>query len=165
MDILNIDPKVLLVQTGGFILLLIVFRLFLFAPILGVLDARRKEVDTQYSDAQSDREAAANLKTEYDKRLTSIEDEMRAKITEAVKDGQVMKDEILADSRAQADRILAKAHEEIARERDIAMGELRSKVVDLTVGAAGRLIEANLDTEKHRELISKVIDDLDGVLK
>jgi len=163
MDILNIDPKVLILQIGGFVLLLIVFKLFLFKPILDMLDARRSDVESQYANAEAQRTAADELKAQYEKSIAGIEDEMRAKITEAVKDGQRMREEIVSDSRAQADSILAKAQEEIVRERDKAITELKSTVADLAIEAAGKLIETNLDDARNRAFIGKVIDDLGAV--
>ena len=157
------DPKTLVVQLGGFILVLLVFKFFLFKPILDLLDARRNEIENQYEDAETKSKTAEELKTEYEKHLASIEDEMRAKIAEAVKQGQTTREEIIADSRAQADRILAKAQEEIVREKESAMAELRATVADLAVDAAGKLIAEDLNDKKHRELVGRFIDGLDEV--
>jgi len=158
VDILNIDPRVLLIQIGGFILLLIVFKLFLFKPIMDILDQRRRDIETRYEDADAQKRAADELKTDYERHLAQIDDEMRAKIVEAVKQGQEMRDEIILDSRAQAEQILAKAQAEIQREKEKAMVELKTTVADLAVEAAGRLVAERLDDKKHRELVGKFID-------
>lgn len=163
--ILNINPKVLLLQIGGFVLLVIVFKVFLWGPVLGILEARRKEVDDYYDDAEKNRKVAEDLKTQYEQHLAEIDSEMRAKIAEAVKEGQTMREEILSDSRSQAEHVLTKAQEEIQREKDKAVIELKTRVADLTVAAASKLMEEQLDSEKHKQLISKFIDDLDGVAK
>ena len=164
---MNIIPdwRVLLVQAGGFLLVLLIFKLFLFKPIFDMLDARRKDIGNQYSDAEASRQLAEDLKAQYEQHLASVEDEMRVKITEAIKEGQAMREEIIADSRTQADRILVKAQEEITREKDIAVAELKNNVATLAVEAAGKLIEEKLDPEKHRQLIGKFVDELGEVSK
>jgi len=162
VDILNIDPRVLIVQIGGFVLLLIVFKLFLFKPIAGILEARQNEVEGRYQDAEAQRDAADKLRAEYQQHLASIDEEMRAKITEALKEGQAMRDEIIADSHAKSDAILTKAQEEIQREKEKALAELKSTVAGLAVDAAGKLIQEKLDDAKHRQLVARFIDDLDG---
>ncbi|OFX15504.1 MAG: ATP synthase F0 subunit B [Armatimonadetes bacterium RBG_16_58_9] len=159
------DVRTLIVQLGGFLLVLLVFKLFLFKPILGILDARRNEVEGQFEDAETKRKAAEELKSDYEQHIAGIEDETRAKIADAVKDGQAMREEIIADSRAQADRILSKAQEEIQREKESAISELRTTVADLAVEAAGRLIRENLDNKKQRELVGRFIDNLGEVSK
>ena len=160
MDILNIDPRVLLLQIGGFVALLIVFKLFLFKPVLEILDARRREIEDRYSDAEAHTKAAEELRSQYEQHLASIEDELRHKIADAVKEGQAMREEIISDSRARADTMIAKAQEEIRRETEIALAELKTTTADLAIRAAQKLIEENLSDQKHRSLVSRVIDEL-----
>ena len=159
------DWRVLIVQAGGFLLLLVVFKLFLFKPIMSVLDARRGEIENGYKDAEARQQAAEELRAQYEQRLASVEEEIRGKITEAIKDGQRMREEILADSRAKADGILTKAQEEIHREQEKAMVQLKTTVADLAISAAGKLIEEKLDPAKHRQLVTRFIDNLDEVAK
>lgn len=163
--ILDITPEVLILQMGGFVLLLITLKLFLFKPVMAILDARRAEVENDYSSAEARRKEAEELRVQYEQHLAKIDEEMRAKITEAIKEGQTMREEIISDSRTQAERILEKAQVEIAREKDIAMAELKTEVATLAVEAAGKLINEKLDIEKHRELVSKYISGLDEVTR
>lgn len=162
---MNIIPdwKLLLVQAAGFILLLLVFKVFLFRPVLGVLEARRSEVEGQYQSAEDRRQEAEELKAQYERHLASIEEETRAKIADALKEGQSMRDEIIADSRAKAEQILTRAQEQIEREREAAFTDLRTRIADLTVAAAGKIIGEELDAQRHRALVNAFIDDLDGV--
>ncbi len=160
MDILNIDPRVLIVQIGGFVLLFVVFKIFLFKPIGSILEARQSEVENRYKDAEAQRDAAEELKAEYQQHLARIEEEARARITEAMKEGQAMRDEIIADSRAKAEDVLAKAEFEIQREKEKALVELKSAVAALAVEAAGKLIRERLDDAKHRQLVAAFIEDL-----
>jgi len=47
---------------------------------------------------------------------------------------------------------------EIQRERDDAIDELRKEFADLTILAAGKVIDRSLDKEAHRQLIDKVLE-------
>lgn len=162
MDILNIDPRVLVVQAGGFLLLLLVFKFFLFKPIFYILEARRQEVESRYREAEEQREAANRLRAEYEEHLAHIQEEMRAKIAEALKEGQAMRDEIIASSRVKAEDILARAEEQIEREKEKTITELRKIVADLTVDVASKLLSESLDDAKHRMLIAQFIEELDS---
>lgn len=159
------ELKVVLTQTLGFALVVVVFWRFLWGPIQGIIDARRDEVEGTYSAAEEDRKAAAELKADYEKHLAQVDAEMRAKITEAAKEGQALREEIVAESRKQAEQILVRAQDEIGREKDKAVLEIKTRVADLTVNAAGKLIEERLDDPKHRQLVEKFIDDLEGAAK
>jgi F-type H+-transporting ATPase subunit b len=105
------------------------------------------------------------LKAEYEKHLVNIDAEMRAKITEAAKEGQTLREEIVAEAREKSEQVLARAEEQIGREKDKAILEIKTRVADLAVGAASKLIEERLDDEKHRQLVDRYIDDLEGVTK
>lgn len=154
------DWRVLVVQAGGFLLVLVVLKLFLFRPITELLDRRRAEVDGRYADAEGRQAAAEQLRSEYEGRLAGAEEEMRQRIAEAVKEAQAIREEIIADTRSQADRILSKAREQVDRETEHAMVELRSAVAALAVEAAGKLIEERMDPDKHREMIGRFIDQI-----
>ncbi len=164
MDIIP-DPRTLIVQSAGFLLVLLVFVKFLFKPIRDILDARRAEIEAQYSDAESRMKTAEELKSSYEQHLANVQEEIRQKIAEAVKEGQAIREEIISDSRAQAEQIISKAREEVARETEKAKIQLKATVADLAVDAAGKLIEEKLDPETHRKLVEKFIDDLEGAQK
>lgn len=157
------EPKILIVQALGFLLVLGVFKYFLFQPILSILETRRKEIASEYENAEVQRLTAEELKADYERHLAQIAEETRTKIAEAVKEGQSMREEILADSRTQAEKILSRAQDEIARESEKAMAELKNKVADLTVEAAGKIIGESMDDQKHRQMVASFIDGLDEV--
>ena len=152
-------------QAVGFLLVVLVFWRYLWGPIQGIIDARRDQVEREYSAAEEDRKSAAELKADYDQHLANIDAEMRAKITEAAKEGQNLREEIVAEAREKAEQVLARAEEQIGREKDKAILEIRTRVANLAVNAAGKLIEERLDDEKHRQLVDRYIDDLEGVAK
>lgn len=159
------DWRALVTQAIGFLLVVIVFRRFLWGPIQDIIDARRGEVEGAYSAAEEDRKKAAELKAEYEKHMAEVETEARAKITEAAKEGQALREDIIAEARQKADQILERAEEEIGREKDKAVLEIKTRVADLAVGAAGKLIEERMDDDKHRQLVGKFIEELDGTSK
>jgi len=79
------------------------------------------------------------------------------------------------EARAEAEELLEKqqkmmteAQEEIQsieREKEAAILELKKQVADIALQVASRLIQENLDSKKHRELINNYIKDLDRLEK
>ncbi len=155
----------LVMQAFGFIIVLLILRKFLFKAAGEVFEARQKDVETFYSNAEDDRKAAGELKAQYEQHLANIESEMRARITEAAKEGQTLREEIVAEARGKAEQVLSRAEEELGREKDKAILEIKTRVADLAVGAAAKLIGERLDDEKHRQLVDNYIDELEGVTK
>ncbi len=56
--------------------------------------------------------------------------------------------------------MVEQAKEEIRREKEAALVQLRGEVADLAIMAAGKILDANLDTAKQRQLVDAAITDL-----
>jgi len=155
---LGIDPKVMAAQVTGFILLWLVLAKFLFRPVLALLSARNQDIKTMYEDAEGERAKAEEFRADYEKRLAGIEAEARGRIQAAVKEAQSARNDILADAKSRTEDILRRGQEELAREREKALAQLREEVVNISLAAAGKLIEESLDEARHRRLVSDFID-------
>jgi len=57
------------------------------------------------------------------------------------------------------DFLKLKAKEEIEREKNEALKEIRNEVVSLALEAASKVLEANMDTEENRKLVNRFIDE------
>ena len=74
--------------------------------------------------------------------------------------GERLKAELLEKAQQSSRQMLDQAKAEIQREKESALVELRSEAADLAVMAAGKLIDANLDTPKQRQLVDSVMKEL-----
>ena len=155
---MEVNPKVLAAAVTGFLLLWAFLAKFLFKPIMAMLKARELEIKTTYSDADDAKASALQLKTDLEQQIAGIEAEARVRMQTAVKEAQDAKDEILADARARYEDILRKGQEDLDREREKTLVQIREQVVNLSIGAAEKLIGGSMNDEKHRTLINDFID-------
>src|SRR6266704_1603288 len=58
------------------------------------------------------------------------------------------------------DALLARARKDIDAEKEKAILALRREAVELSIAAASRVIEANLDTEANRRLVTEFLESL-----
>ena len=61
-------------------------------------------------------------------------------------------------SRKEAQLLVENAERDIGKARDKAVATLRKESADLSIALAGKLIGANLDDEKNRSMVDKLID-------
>ncbi|HEY3298809.1 MAG TPA: F0F1 ATP synthase subunit B [Armatimonadota bacterium] len=155
---LGIDPTVIAASIMGFVLLWIFLAKFLFKPVIGVLKTREEDIRSTYEAADGEKAKANEFRAEYEKRLAGIEAEARTRIQSAVKDAEDAKNQILAEARERSEDILRRGQEDLVREREKTLAQIREEVVDLTVSAAGKLIGESLDDAKHRKLVTDFID-------
>ena len=74
--------------------------------------------------------------------------------------GERLKGEILEKANATTRVMIEQAKEEIRREKDAALTRLRSEATDLVIAAAGKILDANLDTPKQRQLADAAIREI-----
>jgi F-type H+-transporting ATPase subunit b len=66
---------------------------------------------------------------------------------------QKEREQLLAKTREEQEALLERARREIGAEKEKAILELRREAVDLSIAAASKLVESNLDTEANRRLV------------
>ena len=158
MNILEISWQAVVLQIVAFLVLIWAVRKYLFGPIGGILEARQNEVQNTLDQVYRDREAMETSRREYEARLAGIEAEARDRIQAALKEAQGMKEEIIGAAHTEADRLVDHAREEVVREKQRAMVELRTHVADLAVEAAGKILRRSVDDRTHRELVSDFLN-------
>ena len=68
---------------------------------------------------------------------------------------------LLAKAREEYEELLARARKDIQEEREKAILALRREAVDLSIAAASKLLEAQLDTETNRRLVTEYLATLE----
>ncbi len=164
MDILltqlGITWQLVVTQIIGFAILMVILHRVFTTKIFGILDERRENIKREYDQLDADREAMQTLKRDYERRLEGIEAEERAKIQAAVQEAQVLRDNLIADARQQAEAIIETGRNESARERQAAFIEMRQQIVSLAINAAGKVVGENLNDARH----TKIVDDFIGTV-
>ena len=155
---LGIRPDLILVNIISFLVLFWLLKRFLFGPITTMLDSRSEEIEGSYKAAGDEKARMEQLRVEYEAKLGDIAAEAREKIAAAINEGQATKQQILAEARAKAEEILKHGEDELSRERDKTIIQLRAEVVDLAIEAAGKAVGRTLDDEGHRRLVREFIE-------
>ncbi len=147
----------LISQLVNFLILMIVLRLFLYRPLLNMLDQRKQRI-----------EEGLNRAEEAVKQASASEDEARRIMDEARAEGRVaiqrsqeaaerLRGELEQRARDDADQIVTRAREEVQAERDRAIQQLHEEFADLTIAASERVIGQSLDRTAHQRLIDEVL--------
>ena len=160
-ETLQPDLQQIISQLISFVLLLVILRRFAWRPLLGILDQRRAHIEEELRKAAQGREEVARLQQEYERRLTAIHDEARAKIQEAVVEGKRIALEIQEQARAQAYALVSKSKETMELEVAKAKVTLRDHVVELTMDALERILQQKMDAATDTRLIEAAMDELD----
>ncbi len=157
---MHIDIAQVLTNIIGFLLVVWVLRKFAWGPILGLLDARREKIRSDFAEAEQALSDADKLRDDFEQKIGDIKVIEREKVQEAVKRGEGIAEGIVGEARRQADSTRQKAETDLALETDKAQIALRDTVVGMAIGAAEKVVDERLDDDLHRKLIKDYIDNL-----
>lgn len=157
---LGIDPKTIIIQAFGFLIVLFILWKFAFGRVGGIIENRRNEIANRMKKLEADQKELERLQSETQKRLDEIEAESHARIQAAIEEANAERQKLLEQARRDSEQILQRAEEEIQCAKESAIMELRSKVADLAIEAVGKIFDVALDEERHRKLVDDFISRL-----
>jgi F-type H+-transporting ATPase subunit b len=156
---LGINLPLLVVFIINFIILLVMLRLFLYKPVLKVLDERAKRTKEAMELAEATKQEFEQAKTEVQKQIEKGRQEAQAIIAQALQTGERLKEESRSEATKQAQVLIDRARSELEAERDKIVGDLRREFVDISIAAAEKVIKETLDKERHRKLIEETLQE------
>ncbi len=154
---LGINLSLLVVFTVNFIILLVLLRLFLYKPVMKVLDERAQRTKEAMELAEATKQEFEQAKGEVQRQIEKGRQEGQAIIAQALQTGERLKEESRAEAAKQAQVMIDRARSELEAERDKIVGDLRREFVDISIAAAEKVIKETLDREKHRKLIEETL--------
>lgn len=162
---LGINLPTLLAQVVNVVILLVVLYFVAYKPVMRMLDERSRRIKDSMEQADAIKEQAARTEEEVKRQLAAASKEGQERIDKSVKAGEEIREKARQSARQEAEALVARARDEIKRERDEAISELRKEVADLTIAAAEKVIDRSLDKKAHRDLIDKVLEESDVLKK
>jgi F-type H+-transporting ATPase subunit b len=154
---LGINLPLLVVFIINFIVLLVLLRLFLFKPVLKMLDERAQRTKEGMELAEATKKEYEQAKGEVQKQIEKGRQETQAIIAQAMQVGERLKEESRQEAAKQAQTIIDRTRIELGVERDKIVEDLRREFVDISIAAAEKVIKETLDREKHRKLIEETL--------
>src|SRR5437867_4729848 len=164
-------PALLLVQEGEFtpfsintglifwtiivfgILLALLWKLG-WPALLKAVEARERRIQQQLEEAERAAAGAARWLEEHKRTIAGARTEAQELIAQARTVAEKERATLLAQAREQYEQLLDRARKESEGEKEKAILELRRGAVDLSIAAAAKLIEANLDSRADRRPVT-----------
>jgi F-type H+-transporting ATPase subunit b len=158
LEALGINLGYLISQIVNFTLLAVLLYFVAYKPILRMLDERSARIKKGLEDAELASQRATAMEQEFEKRMVEARKEGQEIIAQATQMSEKARQDILDKAREEARAQIEKAREEISRERDLAMAELRQQVADLSLVISEKVIGATLDDQRQRQLIAEFLE-------
>lgn len=146
----------------AFALLLFVLWRYAYPKFEQVYQERTELIEGGIARAEEAQRKANELLEEYRAQLAEARTEAARIRDDARADAEAIRQEVMAQAREEADRIIAAGREALATERERLLQELRSHVGELAVELAGRIIgEALAEEARRNRTVERFLEELE----
>ena len=133
---------------------------FIWPPIMTAIEERQEQIADGLAAAERGQQSLDQAKAEADE----IVDEARKQATAILDQAHARANEIIADGKAEGvkerERQLAAATAELEQETNRAREELRGQVSAIAVASAEKILQREIDSSAHQDILSKLAAEL-----
>ena len=141
-----------------FVLLLVVLKKVAWGPILDALETRENEIKDALNAAEKARKEAEQVSSDYEDSIRKAQAEAQQIIADAKTAAEKVKLDLEAIASKKADGIIEKAKSQIDAERVKVISEIKTVAVEISLSAAAKVIEKNLDSDDNRKLVTEALE-------
>ena len=154
------DVQWLIVRLIGLVLLVwITVKFILPAQIKPHLVSRREDIQTADNQVEETIRETALMRDDYRVRLEKIEDETEARMAEAVREADDLRNHIITEAKQMAEAIVRRGEDEVSRERAKSMVGLRRQFVEDVINAAEHAA-GKLDAPNQKRLFDLFVSNV-----
>lgn len=149
----------IVIQLINTIIIFFILRHFLLTPVHNLIVKRQAAINDAFADAELKKLNANTLIAEYEGKMENLAVESR-EIVKAAKlkaDGQAA--DIIEEAKEKAAEMIKRAEEQIEKDKQKAINELRDQISGIALFAAEKIIEKELNQTSHNEMIDKLIEE------
>jgi F-type H+-transporting ATPase subunit b len=141
-----------------FLTLVLILKHFFWDKVQDFMQNRESQVRETFENADRVNKLADDKLSEYERRIANIESEGRDIIKNAKAKADAQAKDILDAANQKAIFMIQQAEEEIQRQQNRAIGEMKQQIVSLAVLAAEKVLEKKLDTTGQEDLITGILE-------
>lgn len=163
-SLLTHDPGLLFWMLLAFVIVFIILAKFGFPVITKMVEDRKNYIDESLKKAREANEKLANIQSESE----LIMRQAREKQAEILKEAMATRDNIIKEARDKADieskKIIESAKEQIKVEKDLAIRDIRSQIINLSTQVSEKVLRRELDdNNKQLSYIDSLLDEIEAV--
>lgn len=161
---LGVDWKLLIAQIVNFTVLLTVLTLFVYRPLLRLIDERRERIRKSMEDAEKIAHEKEELMKARQEALRKIDQECGAFLEKAKNDAERLKAEILQAADREAKNILTKGHEQLRSERAQALQDMQKSLAAAILQMTEKILEREFSPRDQERVLTSIERSLPSLL-
>ena len=126
---------------------------------LNLMETRKQSIVDALDNAEAVNRRADEKMANYDRKIAKLEAEGREIIKEAKIKAEEQANEIIEQANQRASQIMNRAEKEIEREREKAVLEMREQIAVLSLMAAEKIMERDVEVNGQDQIIEQVLEE------
>jgi F-type H+-transporting ATPase subunit b len=151
MAALGIEWGYLVSQIVNFIILLVLLNMFLYRPVLNMLQQRRDRIAQSMKDAERVSAAAREAEQEKATLLEAARREAQEIRSQATRDAEKIAQEVRSRAEQEATEIRMKAQADAQSQADTMLAEANRQIADLAIAATEKLLGRELAKKDEQQ--------------
>lgn len=159
MELLKLlSTSQIVAQIISFLILFFLLRAFAWKKLLKLLDERKERIAADFKKIEEQNLELEKIRSDYQQKLQSIDDTAKAKIREAVMQGQSATEELIKIAKKESDKILQQARDDTKRELSKAKEQLKDEIADLVLDATEHLLKEKMTEDEDKKIVRDFLD-------
>ena len=163
MEILTnfgIQPVLLLAQIVNFLIILFLLKKFFFAPIIGILENRKRRIEESLKNADLIEEKLAETEEKTQKILEEARNNAVNIISEAKQEADRIYEQAQEDTRKLAEETIAKTAIQIEKQKEELEKQLEKETLTLVSQIVKKVLGRSLRENERQNLTEKAIAEM-----
>ncbi len=157
---LGLNAKLFIAQLINFSIILFILWRWVWKPLGGALESRRKKIEESVSKAEMIDKQMQETQVLREQKLREAATDAEAVLKRNLDAAEKMKTEIVSTAHSEAEKIMAKTKETIAAEKQQMLKEVRSELADLVVMSTEKILRQKLDDKSDKKIVEEIIRDI-----
>ena len=157
---LSLDVSLLVSIAIFFALFAWVLGKFAWGPLLKIVDEREKNIRDSVDIAERVAAEVKSFLVQHQEMLRDAGREREEILARALKEAETARADLIDKARTDSETIVQRAREQIERDKNEAIAEVRAQVADIAVEAASKIVKSSLTPEAQKKLVDDYITSL-----
>ena len=158
-NLLRFDTGLMIWTWITFIIVLVILATKAWKPMIKALENRENFIRESLAGAESARKEADKVAGEYEAMVAKARHEAQEIVAAGKETAERMKTEILNEAQDKSAGILKQAEAQIGAEREKAISEIRTQIVDISMAAAEKILSKSISKDDNERLIEDALKD------
>ncbi len=137
---LNIDWHQILLHLFNFTILFAILYFLLYSPVKKFMESRELHFKKMDEQAKENLQKSEDIKSEYESKLNNISDEIAQMKERSQKEANTAAKLTIEQSKAEADKLISDAKNEIEREHKKMLADAKNEISDIVSDAVEKIV-------------------------